>query len=51
MAQIGQATADVSERRRRLMEPLMPEGVPYQEVFGENVDLDAFLPRRVETAE
>lgn len=48
MRQIDRATADVTERRRRLMEPLMPEGLPYDQVFGENVTLDAFLPSPVD---
>ncbi|MEV5493992.1 YbaB/EbfC family nucleoid-associated protein [Nonomuraea fuscirosea] len=48
MRQINRATADVTERRRRLMEPLMPEGLPYEQVFGEDVTLDAFLPPPVD---
>ncbi|MDP9841441.1 YbaB/EbfC family nucleoid-associated protein [Streptosporangium lutulentum] len=48
MEQINRATTDVTERRRRLMEPLMPEGLRYDQVFGENVTLDAFLPPPVD---
>ncbi|TDE51559.1 YbaB/EbfC family DNA-binding protein [Nonomuraea mesophila] len=48
MEQINRATATVTEQRRRLMEPLMPAELPYEQVFGENVTLDAFLPPRVD---
>jgi len=48
MVQIRRATADVDEQRRRLMEPLMPEGLPYEQVFGERVTLDAFVPPNVD---
>ncbi|MBB3729991.1 YbaB/EbfC family nucleoid-associated protein [Nonomuraea dietziae] len=48
MEQISRATGAVSEQSRQLMEPLMPEGLPYEEVFGENATLDAFLPPPVE---
>lgn len=44
MAQIGRASAQVAERTKELMAPLMPEGLPYEEIFGQGVDLDAFLP-------
>ncbi|MEU4538717.1 YbaB/EbfC family nucleoid-associated protein [Streptosporangium sp. NPDC023825] len=44
MEQINRATAAVSEQRRRLLEPLMPDELRYDQVFGENVTLDAFLP-------
>lgn len=47
MAQVDRATAVVSEERKKLMEPLMPDGVPYEEVFGERITLDAFLPQPV----
>lgn len=46
--QIDRAVAAVSEQRRRIMEPLMPEGLCYDQVAGENVTLDALLPPRVE---
>jgi DNA-binding protein YbaB len=48
MEQINRATAAVSEQRRRLLEPLMPDGLRYDQVFGENVTLDAFLPSPVD---
>ncbi|GAB2958952.1 YbaB/EbfC family nucleoid-associated protein [Nonomuraea fastidiosa] len=48
MVQIRRATADVDEQRRRLMEPLLPEGLPYEQVFGERVSLDAFVPPTVD---
>lgn len=44
------AAADVAEQRRRLMEPLMPEGLPYAEVFGADATLEAFLPGPVDPA-
>ncbi|MGI5285171.1 YbaB/EbfC family nucleoid-associated protein [Nonomuraea polychroma] len=50
MEQVGRAAAAVSEERRRLLAPLMPDEVPYEAVFGENATLDAFLPGRVEPA-
>ncbi|WP_245691453.1 YbaB/EbfC family nucleoid-associated protein [Sinosporangium album] len=49
MDQINRAMATVAEQRRRLMEPLMPEELRYDQVFGENVTLDAFLPPPVDT--
>jgi DNA-binding protein YbaB len=48
MEQVGRATAAVSEERRQ--EPLMPDEVPYEAVFGADATLDAFLPGRVEPA-
>ncbi|QFY05374.1 YbaB/EbfC family DNA-binding protein [Nonomuraea phyllanthi] len=48
MRQAGEATAAVSERGRRLLTPLMPEGVPYEEIFGERATLDPFFPGPVE---
>jgi DNA-binding protein YbaB len=48
MQQVDQATAAVSEQSRRLLEPLIPDGVPYEEVFGQPATLDAFLPGPVE---
>lgn len=46
--QAGRAAADATERRRQLMAPLMPEELPYDEVFGQGVSLDAFLPPPVD---
>lgn len=48
MRQVNEATAVVSERSRELLTPLMPEGVPHEDVFGEGAMLDAFLPSPVE---
>ncbi|GAT67602.1 DNA-binding protein [Planomonospora sphaerica] len=45
MEQIDAATAEVAEGTRELMAPFVPEGLPYEEVFGEGVDLASFLPR------
>ncbi|MGW4793420.1 YbaB/EbfC family nucleoid-associated protein [Nonomuraea sp. NPDC004297] len=50
MRQAAQATAAVSERSKELMTPLMPDGVPVEEIFGERATLDAFLPGPVEPA-
>jgi hypothetical protein len=48
MEQINRATAAVSEQRRRILEPLMPEGLRYDQVVDENAMLDGLLPSRVE---
>jgi hypothetical protein len=48
LEQAARATADVAEQRRRLIAPLMPEELPYDEVFGQGVTLDAFLPPPVD---
>ncbi|MET9342335.1 YbaB/EbfC family nucleoid-associated protein [Nonomuraea sp. NPDC003804] len=50
MHEVDKATAAVSEQSKELLEPLMPESVPYEEVFGERAVLDAFFPRPVEPA-
>lgn len=50
MQQADKATAAVSEQSKQLLEPLMPEGMPYQEVFGERDMLDAFFPSPVKPA-
>ncbi|WP_327585501.1 YbaB/EbfC family nucleoid-associated protein [Nonomuraea sp. NBC_00507] len=50
MQQAGKATAAVSEQSKELLKPLMPEGVPHEEVFGEHATLDAFFPSPVEPA-
>ncbi|MGI5489596.1 YbaB/EbfC family nucleoid-associated protein [Microtetraspora malaysiensis] len=48
MQEVNKATAAVSEQSKQLLQPLMPESVPYEEVFGEQVMLDAFFPKPVE---
>lgn len=50
MQQIGKGTAAVTEQSMRLLQPLMPEGVPYEDVFGEHATLDALCPGPVEPA-
>lgn len=50
MQQVDKATAAVSEQRKQILTPLMPEGMAHEEVFGEHVTLDAFLPGPVEQA-
>ncbi|MGV9303783.1 MULTISPECIES: YbaB/EbfC family nucleoid-associated protein [unclassified Nonomuraea] len=42
--QITRATAAVADRSRELVGPLLPEGLPYEEIFGEGADLDSLLP-------
>ncbi|WP_433216419.1 YbaB/EbfC family nucleoid-associated protein [Microtetraspora malaysiensis] len=48
MQEVNKATAAVSEQSKELLQPLMPESVPYEEAFGEQVMLDAFFPKPVE---
>ncbi|MEV4752540.1 YbaB/EbfC family nucleoid-associated protein [Streptosporangium amethystogenes subsp. fukuiense] len=48
MEQIGVATAEIMERTRELMAPFAPEGLPYEEIFGEGVSFESFLPRPVD---
>ncbi|MCG5220956.1 YbaB/EbfC family nucleoid-associated protein [Streptosporangium sp. KLBMP 9127] len=48
MTQINQATEAVARQSKELMEPLVPEGLPYEDIFGEGVGLDSFLPQPVE---
>ncbi|WP_433346222.1 YbaB/EbfC family nucleoid-associated protein [Microtetraspora malaysiensis] len=48
MQEVDKATTAVSEQSKQLLQPLMPESVPYEEVFGEQVMLDAFFPKPVE---
>ncbi|WP_067143830.1 YbaB/EbfC family nucleoid-associated protein [Microtetraspora malaysiensis] len=48
MQEVNKATAAVSEQSKQLLQPLMPESVPYEEAFGEQVMLDAFFPKPVE---
>ncbi|MFI6595581.1 YbaB/EbfC family nucleoid-associated protein [Nonomuraea sp. NPDC050536] len=44
MELIDRATDTVTERSRELLGPLVPDGVPYEELFGPGADLDALLP-------
>ncbi|MFC4012669.1 YbaB/EbfC family nucleoid-associated protein [Nonomuraea purpurea] len=48
MQQLNKATAAVSEQSKQLLKPLVPEGVPHEDVFGEHATLDAFFPSPVE---
>ncbi|MFI7703043.1 hypothetical protein [Nonomuraea sp. NPDC049480] len=48
--QVDWATAAVTEQGGRLLTPLIPDGVPFEAVFGERATLDAFLPGPVEPA-
>ncbi|MFI7424109.1 YbaB/EbfC family nucleoid-associated protein [Nonomuraea sp. NPDC049684] len=50
MQQANAATAAVSEQSRQLLDPLMPDNLPYEDVFGERATLDAFFPGPVEPA-
>ncbi|MGW0805480.1 YbaB/EbfC family nucleoid-associated protein [Nonomuraea sp. NPDC002799] len=45
MDQIGKATSEVSDRMRTLVEPMLPGGLPYDDIFGEDVSLEAFFPK------
>ncbi|MFC7593238.1 YbaB/EbfC family nucleoid-associated protein [Nonomuraea antimicrobica] len=44
MDQIGAATGEVSARTRELVEPLMPAGLRYDDIFGSEASLEAFFP-------
>ncbi|MFG3437181.1 YbaB/EbfC family nucleoid-associated protein [Nonomuraea sp. NPDC047897] len=48
MQQINKGTAAVTEQSMQLLKPLMPEGVPHEDVFGAGATLDAFFPSPVE---
>ncbi|WP_433511909.1 YbaB/EbfC family nucleoid-associated protein [Nonomuraea sp. CA-143628] len=48
MELIAEATGEVAEQTRRLMQPLMPDDLPFEQAFGENATLEAFLPRPVD---
>ncbi|MEU4575201.1 YbaB/EbfC family nucleoid-associated protein [Nonomuraea sp. ATR24] len=41
--QIGRATTQVSGEMKELMAPFVPD-LPFEDLFGEGTDLDAFLP-------
>lgn len=45
LEQIGVAAAEVSAETQRLMGPFLPEGLPYEEVFGEGASFESFLPQ------
>ncbi|MER5419550.1 YbaB/EbfC family nucleoid-associated protein [Streptosporangium roseum] len=47
MEQIGVATGEVSARMQELMTPLVPDGLPYEELFGEGASFESFLPQPV----
>ncbi|WP_246083806.1 YbaB/EbfC family nucleoid-associated protein [Nonomuraea diastatica] len=44
MHQVGVAMREVSARTRELVEPMLPEGVPYDDVFGTGAGLKGFFP-------
>ncbi|WP_067172417.1 YbaB/EbfC family nucleoid-associated protein [Microtetraspora niveoalba] len=48
MELIAKGSAEIAEGTRELMAPLVPEGLPYEELFGEGVDLSSFLPQPVD---
>ncbi|MEV0590889.1 YbaB/EbfC family nucleoid-associated protein [Nonomuraea cavernae] len=48
MKQISVATSEVAERTKELMGPFVPEGLPYEDIFGDGAGLEAFLPQPVE---
>lgn len=45
LEQIGVATAEVSAETQQLVGPLLPEGLPYEEIFGEGASFESFLPQ------
>ncbi|WP_433244257.1 YbaB/EbfC family nucleoid-associated protein [Streptosporangium sp. CA-135522] len=45
MEQIGVATGEVSARTQELMAPFVPDGLPYEELFGEGASFESFLPQ------
>ncbi|MEV4247455.1 hypothetical protein AB0J63_29065 [Streptosporangium canum] len=45
LEQIGVAAAEVSAETQRLVGPLVPEGLPYEEIFGEGASFESFLPQ------
>ncbi|GGQ02571.1 YbaB/EbfC family nucleoid-associated protein [Streptosporangium pseudovulgare] len=47
MEQIGAATGEVADQTKELMAPFLPEGLPYEEVFGEGASFESFLPQPV----
>jgi hypothetical protein len=51
MLQIGNASMIVAEQAKDLMAPLMPDDLPYEELFGEKIGLESFLPLPVELGE
>ncbi|MEV6860977.1 YbaB/EbfC family nucleoid-associated protein [Streptosporangium subroseum] len=47
MEQIGVATSEVSSRMQELMAPFVPDGLPYEELFGEGASFESFMPQPV----
>ncbi|MFI7704582.1 YbaB/EbfC family nucleoid-associated protein [Nonomuraea sp. NPDC049480] len=47
MEQIGAATSEVADRTKELMEPFMPKGLPFGDVYGESASFESFLPQPV----
>ncbi|MCF6476292.1 YbaB/EbfC family nucleoid-associated protein [Nonomuraea sp. MG754425] len=43
-SQLGAATGEMSARMRELVEPMMPDGLRYEDIFGAEASLDAFFP-------
>lgn len=50
MHQVNKATAAVTEQSEQLLKPLLPEGLPHEDVFGQSATLDAFFPSTAEPA-
>ncbi|MCC5577135.1 YbaB/EbfC family nucleoid-associated protein [Microtetraspora sp. AC03309] len=48
MELIGKGTAEIAERTQELMAPLLPEGLSYEELFGDGVDFASFLPQPID---
>ncbi|TDE32651.1 YbaB/EbfC family DNA-binding protein [Nonomuraea mesophila] len=44
MGQIRAATREVSAKTQELVEPMMPEGIAYDDVFGAGAGLESFFP-------
>ncbi|MEV4059891.1 YbaB/EbfC family nucleoid-associated protein [Nonomuraea dietziae] len=47
LEQISAASGEVVERTKELMSPFVPEGLPYEEFFGDESSLDALLPQPI----
>ncbi|WP_242676055.1 hypothetical protein [Streptosporangium minutum] len=45
LEQIGVGAAEVSAETQRLVGPLVPEGLPYEEIFGEGASFESSLPQ------
>ncbi|MFE3453947.1 YbaB/EbfC family nucleoid-associated protein [Nonomuraea sp. NPDC059194] len=48
LEQISAASGEVAERTKELMSPFVPEGLPYEEFFGDDVSLDSLLPQPID---